>query len=52
MSKVTAAGIERVARRYLAGARIVMSMIPAGRLDLISQPEKPYTRIQMPGAKP
>jgi hypothetical protein len=37
--------IQRVAKRYLSAARVVMSMVPAGKLDLISRPELPYTNV-------
>jgi zinc protease len=37
--------IQRVAKRYLSAARVVMSMVPAGKLDLISRPELSYTNV-------
>jgi zinc protease len=49
---ITPADIERVAHRYLGKNRMVMSMIPAGRLELISKPELPYTRVSPPEGKP
>ena len=51
-SRLTPADLERVARRYLGANRMVMSMVPAGRLDLISKPELPYTRVGTPVGKP
>jgi zinc protease len=40
---VTPADVQRVARKYLGAARVVLSMVPAGKLDLIAKPELPYT---------
>jgi zinc protease len=40
---VTPADVQRVARKYLGAGRVVMSMVPAGKLDLIAKPELPYT---------
>ena len=36
---LTPADVQRVAKRYLSAARVVMSMVPAGKLDLISKPD-------------
>jgi zinc protease len=33
----------RVARTYLTPGRIVISMIPAGKRELVSKPDRPYT---------
>jgi zinc protease len=33
------------ARKYLSRGRVVMSLVPAGRLDLISKPDAPYTNV-------
>jgi len=52
VARLTPADVGRVAHRYLAANRMVMSMIPAGRLELISKPELPYTRVATPGLKP
>jgi zinc protease len=49
---LTPPDIARVARRYLGANRMGMSMVPAGRLELISKPELPYTRVSAPGGKP
>jgi zinc protease len=49
---LTRADIERVAREYLGANRIVMSMIPAGKLEMISKPELPYARVAPPALKP
>jgi hypothetical protein len=48
---LTAADVRRVARQYLARPHVVMSMIPAGKLDLISRPELPYTNVTSPVGK-
>ena len=51
VSRLTPADLERVARRYLGANRMVMSMVPGGRLDLISKPELPYTKLAAPPGK-
>jgi zinc protease len=43
LERVTAADVQRVARAYLGAGRVVMSMVPAGKLDMIAKPELPYT---------
>ena len=45
------ADIHRVAKRYLSTARVVMSMVPAGKLDLIAKPDAPYTNVTPPAPK-
>lgn len=42
-SRLTPADIKRVARQYLGPGRVVMSVIPAGKLELVSKPDQPYT---------
>jgi zinc protease len=42
---VTPADIARVTKEYLTPGRIVVSMVPAGKLDLISKPSLPYTNV-------
>ena len=42
---VTPADIQRVVRRYLTSGRVVLSMIPAGKLGLVSKPELPYVNV-------
>jgi hypothetical protein len=37
--------LTRVAAKYLRRGRLVMSLIPAGRSELVSRPELPYTNI-------
>ena len=44
---VTAADIRRVANKYLTSARIVLSTVPVGKLDLASHPDK-STRVTDP----
>jgi zinc protease len=40
---VTPDDVHRVAARYLTAGRVVLSMVPAGKLDLVSRPSEPYT---------
>lgn len=42
---VTPADVARVARQYITPGRIVLSMVPTGKLDLVSNPTKPYTNV-------
>ncbi len=54
---LTPADVQSAAARYLTRGRVVMSLVPAGRLDLVSKPSLPYTNAtpQSPargGAKP
>lgn len=42
---VTPADVERVARHYLTAGRVVLSMVPAGHLDLVSEPTRPYVNV-------
>ncbi len=39
------ADVERAIATYLTPGRVVMSLVPAGRLDLISRPDRPYTNV-------
>jgi zinc protease len=51
---LTPADVDRVATKYLGSGRVVMNLIPAGKLDLISKPGLPYTNVtapSSPGAK-
>jgi len=52
VAALTPNDVERAVRRFLGANRMVMSMIPGGRLDLISKPELPYTRVSSPADKP
>jgi zinc protease len=40
---VTPAEVQRVAKKYLGQGRVVLSMVPTGKLDMIAKPELPYT---------
>jgi zinc protease len=42
---ITPADIARVTREYLTPGRIVVSMVPAGKLDLISKPSLAFTNV-------
>lgn len=43
--KLTPAEVQRVARKYLIANRIVMSIVPAGKLDQVSKPNEPYVNV-------
>ena len=40
--RLTPADVQAAARKYLTGDRVVVSLVPAGKLDLISKPNLPY----------
>jgi zinc protease len=40
--RLTPAELRRVARKYLIPGRIVLSVVPPGKLDLVSKPSEPY----------
>jgi predicted Zn-dependent peptidase len=42
---VTPADVARVIKEYLTPGRIVLSMVPTGKLDEISKPSLPYTNV-------
>jgi zinc protease len=42
---VTAADVHRVAQRYLTSARVVLSMVPAGKVNQASRPTEPFTNV-------
>ncbi|HEX2779105.1 MAG TPA: pitrilysin family protein [Gemmatimonadaceae bacterium] len=46
---LTPEDIHRVAQKYLSGGHIVLSMVPAGKTDLIANPQLPSTNVT-PGA--
>jgi zinc protease len=51
-SALTPADILRVAKQYLGPGGVVMSLVPAGKLDLIAKPELPYKNVTpAPAAK-
>ena len=43
------ADVHRVALKYLAAPHVVLSMVPAGKLDLVANPQLSYTNVT-PGA--
>ena len=43
--RLTPADIQAAARKYLTGDRVVLSIVPAGKLDLISKPNLLYTNM-------
>ena len=45
------ADVQAAVRKYLTADRIVMSLVPATKLDLISKPELPYTNVTPAGAR-
>lgn len=48
---LTPADIDRVRKRFLTGGRIILNMIPAGKLDLIAKPDLPFTNVTPPWAR-
>lgn len=44
-ARLTPNDVQRVAQKYLGPGRVVMSMIPADKLELISKPERKYDRV-------
>jgi zinc protease len=42
---VTPADVHRVAQKYLTPARVVLSMVPAGKLDQASRPAEPFINV-------
>jgi zinc protease len=42
---VTPNDVARVTKKYLTPGRIVVSMVPSGKLDMISKPSLPYTNV-------
>jgi zinc protease len=40
--KLTPADVQRAAAKYLTANRVVLSMVPTGKLDLVSKPDHPY----------
>lgn len=51
-SRLTPADVQRVARQYLTPGRVVMSLVPAGKVDLASRPDLPYVNVTPPAPKP
>lgn len=48
---LTTSDVARVAKQYLGANRVVMSMVPAGRLDMVSKPELPYVLVSSPAGR-
>jgi zinc protease len=42
---VTPEDVQRVARQYLTAGRVVLSMVPGGKLDMASKPAEPSTNV-------
>ena len=42
---LTSADIERVRKKFLGAGRIVVSLVPAGKLELVSKPELPFANV-------
>ena len=42
---VTPADVHRVARTYLGPNRVVLSMVPTGKLDMVSRTDRPFTNV-------
>ena len=43
--RLTPADIEASGEKYLTPERVVMSIVPAGKLDLVSKPSEPFTNL-------
>ncbi|MGH7619507.1 MAG: M16 family metallopeptidase [Gemmatimonadaceae bacterium] len=41
-SRLTPEDVQRVAVKYLTPNRVVLSLVPAGKLQLVSKPDRPY----------
>jgi zinc protease len=48
--ELTASDVQRAIARYLTKGRLVMSLVPAGKLDLISKPNLPFTNVTPPSS--
>ena len=49
---LTPADVQAAIRQYITPGRVVMSLVPAGKLDLISKPNLPYTNVTPPAPGP
>jgi zinc protease len=47
---LTPADVQAAVRKYLSRGRVVLSLVPAGKLELVSKPNLPYTKVTPPGA--
>jgi len=48
---LTSADVQAAIHRYITPGRVVMSLVPTGKLDLISKPNLPYTNVTPPNAR-
>jgi hypothetical protein len=39
------ADVERARKKYLGRGRVVVSLVPAGKLDLVSKPDRPFENV-------
>ena len=46
-ARLTPADVQRSAVKYLGPGRVVLSMVPAGKLDLISKPDRKYEKVDV-----
>jgi zinc protease len=44
-SRLTPSDVQRAAAKYLTPGRVVLSMVPAGKLELISKPDRKYETV-------
>jgi zinc protease len=47
---LTPGDVQRAIARYLTTGRLVMSLVPAGKLDLISKPSLPFSNVTPPSS--
>jgi len=45
IARLTPAEVQDAARRYLTSQRVVMSIVPSGKLNLVSRPELTFTNV-------
>ena len=48
---LTPADVQRVARKYLTPGHVILSIVPANKLDLVAHPERRYTNVTPAFAK-
>lgn len=51
-ARLTPSDVQRAVEKYLTRARVVMSLVPAGRLDLASRPDLPFVNVTLPASSP
>ena len=49
---LTPQAVEAAIAKYITPGRVVMSLVPAGKLDLVSRPELPYTNVTPASSTP